>query len=252
MFKINNLKVSIDTKEIIHSLNLEINKGEVHALMGQNGSGKSTLAQAVMGHPKYQVDGGEIAFEGEDLLAMDATQRAKAGIFLSFQYPSEVAGVNISNYLRMIYNKKNGTKVSPVKFREIIKDKLEILDIKLEFLARHLNEGFSGGEKKRMEMLQMLVLEPKLAILDEVDSGLDIDALKIVSKAVNYLTTEKNMSVLIITHYTRVLNYIKPDFVHVMKAGQIVKSGGHDLAHELEAKGYIMVSDEALEVKADE
>lgn len=249
MLNIKKLKITIEDKEIVHGLNLEIGSGEVHALMGQNGSGKSTLAQAIMGHPKYVVTSGEIDFEGQNILEMDPTERAKAGIFLSFQYPSEVAGVNISNYLRMIYNKKNNLKVSPVKFRTILKDKLEILDINPDFLTRHLNEGFSGGEKKRMEMLQMLVLEPKLSILDEVDSGLDIDALKIVSNAVNYLTKEKKMSVLIITHYTRILNYIQPDFVHVMKEGQIVKKGDHSLAHELEAKGYVMVSESSEDKK---
>jgi Fe-S cluster assembly ATP-binding protein len=238
MLQISNLKVSVEKKEIVHGLNLSIGSGEIHALMGQNGSGKSTLAQSVMGHPKYEVIDGKIEFEGHNVLDMEPNERAKAGIFLSFQYPSEVAGVNINSYLRLIYNKRFDTKFSPVKFRDILKEKLEILDMKPEFLTRHLNEGFSGGEKKRMEMLQMLVLEPKLAILDEVDSGLDIDALKVVARAVNYLTKEKGMSVLIITHYTRILKYVHPDFVHVMKDGTIVQSGDATLADELEAKGY--------------
>jgi Fe-S cluster assembly ATP-binding protein len=238
MLEIKNLDVSVEKKDIIHGLNLKIGSSEIHALMGQNGSGKSTLAQAVMGHPKYEVTSGEIVFDGKNVLEMEPNERAKAGLFLSFQYPSEVAGVNINSYLRLIYNKRFDLKVSPVKFREILKDKLEVLEMKPEFLTRHLNEGFSGGEKKRMEMLQMLVLEPKLAILDEVDSGLDIDALKVVSNAVNYLAKEKGMSVLIITHYTRILKYVHPNFVHVMKDGNIVKSGGADLADELEAKGY--------------
>ena len=239
MFKTKDLKVSIDTKEIIHGINLKIEKGEMHALMGQNGSGKSTLAQVIMGHPNYHATSGEIKFEGKNVLEMDPTERAKTGIFLSFQYPSEVAGVNINSYLRMIYNKKNDASVSPVKFREILKEKLEILDIKPDFLNRYLNEGFSGGEKKRMEMLQMLVLVPKLAILDEVDSGLDIDALKIVAKAVSYLNEKAKTSFLIITHYARILSHINPSQVHVMKDGLIVKSGGPNLAEELEKTGYV-------------
>jgi Fe-S cluster assembly ATP-binding protein len=239
MFETKNLKVAIDTKEIVHGVSLKINEGEIHALMGQNGSGKSTLAAVIMGHPSYIATSGEIQFEGKNILEMEPTDRAKAGIFLSFQYPSEVAGVNINSYLRMIYNKKNNVTVSPVKFREILKDKLEILDIKPEFLTRYLNEGFSGGEKKRMEMLQMLVLAPKFAILDEVDSGLDIDALRIVSKAVSYLNEKNRTSFLVITHYTRILNHINPSQVHVMKDGLIVKSGGPSLAEELEKTGYV-------------
>ncbi len=239
MFETKDLKISIDTKEIIHGIDLKIKKGEIHALMGQNGSGKSTLAQVIMGHPNYHATSGEIKFEGKNVLEMDPTERAKTGIFLSFQYPSEVAGVNINSYLRMIYNKKNDASVSPVKFREILKEKLEILDIKPDFLNRYLNEGFSGGEKKRMEMLQMLVLEPKLAILDEVDSGLDIDALKIVAKAVSYLNEKAKTGFLIITHYARILSHINPSRVHVMKDGLIVKSGGPNLAEELEKTGYV-------------
>jgi len=239
MFETKDLKISIDTKEIIHGIDLKIKKGEIHALMGQNGSGKSTLAQVIMGHPNYHATSGEIKFEGKNVLEMDPTERAKTGIFLSFQYPSEVAGVNINSYLRMIYNKKNDASVSPVKFREILKEKLEILDIKPDFLNRYLNEGFSGGEKKRMEMLQMLVLEPKLAILDEVDSGLDIDALKIVAIAVSYLNEKAKTGFLIITHYARILSHINPSRVHVMKDGLIVKSGGPNLAEELEKTGYV-------------
>jgi Fe-S cluster assembly ATP-binding protein len=206
--------------------------------MGPNGSGKSTLASTLMGHPGYEVTDGEIFFLEENLLETEADERAKKGLFLSFQYPSEVEGVNITSYLRMIYNKSHGTTVSPVKFREILKEKMEILDIKEEFINRYLNDGFSGGEKKRMEMLQMLVLEPKLAILDETDSGLDVDALKVVSKAVNYLVEKNKMSVIAITHYTRILNYIKPQFVHVLKDGKIIKEGGEELAHEIESQGY--------------
>lgn len=239
MFEIKDLKVTTDTKEIIHGVSLKIESGEMHALMGQNGSGKSTLAQSIMGHPNYKVTSGEIMLDGKNVLEMDSTNRAMAGIFLSFQYPSEVAGVNINSYLRMIYNKKNATSVSPVKFREILKEKLELLNISPDFLTRYLNEGFSGGEKKRMEMLQMLVLEPKFAILDEVDSGLDIDALKIVARAVSYLNEKIKTSFLVITHYTRILNHINPTLVHVMKDGLIVKSGGPELAEELEKTGYV-------------
>ncbi len=238
LLEIKNLKISIEEKEIIHGLDLVIEQNEIHALMGQNGSGKSTLAQAIMGHSRYVVTGGQLSFNKENILELGPSDRAKRGIFLSFQYPSEVAGVNISNYLRMIYNKAHETSLSPVKFREIIKEKLELLEIAPEFLGRYLNEGFSGGEKKRMEMLQMLVVEPKLAILDEVDSGLDIDALKIVSKSIEYLHNKTQLGVLIITHYTRILNFVKPNSVHVMKQGAIVKSGGALLADELEAKGY--------------
>ncbi len=238
MLKIENLKVNIGDKEIVKGLNLEIKKGEIHALMGPNGSGKSTLASTLMGHPNYEITDGTVLFENENLLEMEPNERAQKGLFLSFQYPSEVEGVNITSYLRMIYNKSHDTKVSPVKFREILKEKMEILDIKEDFVNRYLNDGFSGGEKKRMEMLQMLVLEPKIAILDETDSGLDVDALRIVSKAVNYLNEKNQMAVVVITHYTRILNYIEPSFVHILKSGKIIKEGNKDLAHEIEVSGY--------------
>ncbi|MBI2414866.1 Fe-S cluster assembly ATPase SufC [candidate division WWE3 bacterium] len=238
MLKIKQLKVNTDNKEILKGINLTINKNEVHVLMGPNGSGKSTLAQTLMGHPNYHVTDGEIIFEDKNLLELKSNERALSGLFLSFQYPSEVTGVSITNFLRTIYNKKNAVKLSPIKFREILQEKMSILGISQDFTSRYLNEGFSGGEKKKMEMLQMLIMEPKLAILDELDSGLDIDALKTVSEAVNYLRTTTNMSVLVITHYTRILNYIIPDFVHVIKDGVLVKSGGKELADELEQQGY--------------
>lgn len=238
MLKVQDFKVKVSDKEILHGVNLEIGAGEIHALMGQNGSGKSTLAQSLMGHPNYTVISGTGLINDKNILEMDPTQRASAGLFLSFQYPSEITGVNVSSYLRMIYNKKQSTPLSPVKFREILKEKLNVLEMKPEFLQRYLNEGFSGGEKKRMEMLQMLILEPKLVILDEVDSGLDIDAVKVVSKAVNYLYEKTGASVLIITHYPRILEYVKPQKVHIMKEGLIVKTGGMELAHDLEASGY--------------
>jgi Fe-S cluster assembly ATP-binding protein len=238
MLEIKNLHIKTADKEIVKGLNLSIGENQIHAIMGPNGSGKSTLASTLMGHPGYEVTSGEVSFLAENLLEMEPNERAEKGLFLSFQYPSEVEGVNITSYLRMIYNKSREQKVSPIKFREILKEKMEILDIKEEFVNRYLNDGFSGGEKKRMEMLQMLVLEPKLAILDETDSGLDVDALKVVSKAVNYLVEKNKMSVVVITHYTRILNYIKPQFVHVLKDGKIIKEGGEELAHEIESSGY--------------
>jgi Fe-S cluster assembly ATP-binding protein len=238
MLEIKNLRVKINEKEILKGLDLKIGENQVHALMGPNGSGKSTLASTLMGHPGYEVVSGAAIFNNENILEMEANERAEKGLFLSFQYPSEVEGVNITSYLRMIYNKSHEQKLSPIKFREVLKEKMEILDIKEDFINRYLNDGFSGGEKKRMEMLQMLILEPKLAILDETDSGLDVDALKVVSKAVNYLVEKTQMSVVVITHYTRILNYIKPEFVHILKDGKIIKEGGESLAHEIEVSGY--------------
>lgn len=238
MLEIKNLKVSIEDKEILKGVNLTLQDNKVHVLMGQNGSGKSTLAQSLMGHPLYEVTEGVAKLDGTDLLELEPDERALEGVFLSFQYPSEIPGVTISNYLRMIYNKRNNTKLSPVKFRKLLKEKMDILNMPEEFMTRYLNEGFSGGEKKRMEMLQMMILEPKVAILDETDSGLDIDALKIVAETVNKLKEETGMSVLIITHYTRILNHIDADMVHIMRAGEIIKEGGKELAHELEEKGY--------------
>jgi len=238
MLKIENLHVNIDSKEIVKGIDLEIGKGEIHALMGPNGSGKSTLAQALTGHPMYEITKGKVTLNGRNLLKMNSTERSLAGLFLSFQYPSEVSGVNIANFLRLVYNKRYKKILYPAAFRKLLKEKMEILDMKEEFMDRYLNEGFSGGEKKRMEILQMLVLEPKIAILDETDSGLDIDALKIVSKGVTLLNKTAKTAVLLITHYTRVLNHIKADKVHVMRNGKIVKSGGFELANELEKKGY--------------
>lgn len=238
MLHITNLKVSIDEKEILRGVNLLVEKGKVHALMGQNGSGKSTLAQVLMGHPLYAVDSGTVKFDGQDLLSLEPDERSQKGLFLSFQYPSEVQGATISSYLRLIYNKSHKENLSPIKFKNFLTEKMNLLNINTDFADRYLNDGFSGGEKKRMEMLQMLILEPILAILDEVDSGLDVDAMKVVAAAVNHLINEKGMTVLIITHYTRILNYIIPDKVHIMQNGLIVKSGGKDLAHKLEELGF--------------
>ncbi len=239
MLKIANLKVSIPEKEILKGVNLTVGEGKTVVLMGQNGSGKSTLAQTIMGHPSYEITQGTITFNNTVLNDLEPDEKSKQGIFLSFQYPSEVPGVTISSYLRLIYNKSHNTKLSPAQFRKILSEKMAFLEMNDDFATRYLNEGFSGGEKKRMEMLQLLILEPKLAVLDEVDSGLDVDALKVVSKSVNFLKESTNMSVLIITHYTRILKHIEADEVHIMKEGRIIKSGDKNLAHELEEKGYI-------------
>lgn len=238
ILNIKKLTVSIEDKSILKNIDLLLQEGHIHALMGPNGSGKSTLSQVLMGHPSYKVDDGTVKFLDKDLLDLDPSERAKAGLFLSFQYPSEIPGVSVSNYLRMIYNKKTGEKLSPIKFRSYIQQKLDLLEMSYDFLGRYLNDGFSGGEKKKMEILQLLVLEPKLAILDEIDSGLDVDAIQIISKALNWLKKENNMTLLVITHYTRILKYLEPDEVFVMINGAIVQQGGKELAHQLEEKGY--------------
>lgn len=238
MLEIKDLHVKIDDQEILKGVNLKLEKNKVHVLMGPNGSGKSTLAQALMGHPGYEITKGDIKLGNMNLLDMAPNERSLKGLFLSFQYPSEVPGVTIANFLRMIYNKHRNEKLTPVRFRKILKEKMKLLNIPESFMNRYLNEGFSGGEKKRMEILQMLILEPKFAILDETDSGLDIDALKIVAAGVNTLKKETKMGVLVITHYTRILDHIEPDYVHVMKDGVIVQSGGKELAEELERQGY--------------
>jgi Fe-S cluster assembly ATP-binding protein len=248
--EIRNLHVKVDDKEILRGLNLSINKGEVHALMGPNGSGKSTLASVLMGHPKYEVTEGEILFKGENVLEMEPDERAHKGLFLAFQYPVAVPGVNFANFLRMSLNAirkargdgqadKDGTikPIPPAEFRRLLREKLALLKMDETFTQRYLNEGFSGGEKKRAEILQMALLQPEIAIMDETDSGLDIDGIRIVGDAVNSLLGP-NLGLLIITHYPRILNYIKPHFVHVMVAGRIVMEGGPELADELEQRGY--------------
>ncbi|MGM0933788.1 MAG: Fe-S cluster assembly ATPase SufC [Bacteroidota bacterium] len=241
MLKIKNLHASIDDKEILKGINLEINPGEVHAIMGPNGSGKSTLSSVIAGKEEFEMTQGEIVFEGEELSELDPEERAHKGIFLSFQYPIEIPGVSVTNFMKAAINahrKANGQEdMRANEMLKLIKEKSEMLEIDRKFLSRSLNEGFSGGEKKRNEIFQMAVLEPKLAILDETDSGLDIDALKVVAKGVNKLRTKDN-AVLLITHYQRLLNYIQPDVVHVMVDGKIVKTGGKELALELEEKGY--------------
>jgi Fe-S cluster assembly ATP-binding protein len=238
---IEDLHVEVAGKEILRGLDLTVTRGHVHALMGPNGSGKSTLAQTIMGHPSYTVTQGRILFKGQNLLDLSPDKRARLGLFLAFQYPSAIPGVSVANFLRLALNSRRaetGDKpISPREFRELLKDKLHLLKVDQSFINRYLNEGFSGGEKKRAEILQMAVLAPEMAVLDETDSGLDIDALKTVAGGVEK-QRGPDLGVLIITHYTRVLRYIKPDFVHVMLQGKIVTSGGGSLADELESKGY--------------
>lgn len=247
MLKIKNLQANIEDKEILKGINLEINPGEVHAIMGPNGSGKSTLSSVIAGKEEYTMTGGEILFEGEDLTELDPEERAHKGIFLSFQYPVEIPGVSVTNFMKASINahrKAQGLEDMPAKdLLKMIRDKSELLEIDRKFLSRSLNQGFSGGEKKRNEIFQMAMLNPKLAILDETDSGLDIDALKVVANGVNKLRSEDN-AVLLITHYQRLLDYIVPDFVHVMVDGKIVKSGTKELAYELEERGYDWVRPE--------
>jgi Fe-S cluster assembly ATP-binding protein len=243
--KIENLHVSIDDKEIIKGFNLEIKGGEIHAIMGPNGTGKSTLASAIMGHPRYEVTEGKVFIDGEDVLEMEVDERAKAGLFLAMQYPSEVTGVTNADFLRSSINarREEGDEISLMKFIRTMDEKMGLLEMDESFAQRYLNEGFSGGEKKRNEILQMMMIQPKFAILDEIDSGLDIDALKHVSNGVNEMRSSE-FGCLIITHYQRLLNYITPDHVHVMMQGRIVKSGGAELAQRLEAEGYDWVKDE--------
>ncbi|MCM3131550.1 Fe-S cluster assembly ATPase SufC [Paenibacillus polysaccharolyticus] len=244
-FVIEGLKATIEGKEILKGINLEMKGGEIHAIMGPNGTGKSTLASALMGHPKYEVTDGTVTLDGEDVLDMAVDERARAGLFLAMQYPSEIAGVTNSDFLRSAINARRGegNEISLIKFIRQMEGKMKELDMNPEFAHRYLNEGFSGGEKKRNEILQMMLLDPKIVVLDEIDSGLDIDALKIVAEGVNAMKSE-DRGFLIITHYQRLLNYITPDYVHVMMQGRIVKSGGPELAQRLEAEGYDWVKTE--------
>ena len=247
MLKIKNLHASVEDKAILKGINLEVNPGEVHAIMGPNGSGKSTLASVIAGKEEYEVSEGEILFNDENIDELAAEERAHKGIFLSFQYPVEIPGVSVTNFMKTAINetrKAKGLDDMPAnEMLKMIREKSEMLEIDRKFLSRSLNEGFSGGEKKRNEIFQMAMLEPKLAILDETDSGLDIDALRIVANGVNKLKSKDN-AVIVITHYQRLLDYIVPDFVHVLHDGKIVKSGGKELAHELEEKGYDWIKEE--------
>ena len=241
ILKITDLKAAVNESEILKKLNLTVNKGEIHAIMGPNGSGKSTFSKVLAGHPAYQVLEGDIIFKGSSILDLDPEERAHLGIFLAFQYPIEIPGVSNEDFLRLAYNAKqkffNKPEVDPLEFLGIINQKLRLVDMSPVFLNRNVNEGFSGGEKKRNEILQMILLDSELSILDETDSGLDIDALKIISKGINtFMTNEK--AIILITHYQRLLDYVKPTFVHVMQNGKIIKTGTADLAKELEVKGY--------------
>ena len=241
LLEVKDLHAGIDGKEILKGLNLQIEKGEVHAIMGPNGSGKSTLSKVLAGHPSYEVISGEVLYEGSDLLELEPDERARAGLFMAFQYPVEVPGVSNSQFLRLAYNQKmkhlGEEELDPLEFNDYLKEKAKIVDMDPEFFKRSVNEGFSGGEKKRNEILQMAVLQPRLAILDETDSGLDIDALRIVAEGVNKLRSADN-GIILVTHYQRLLNFIVPDQVHVLAGGRIVKEGGKELAIELEEKGY--------------
>jgi Fe-S cluster assembly ATP-binding protein len=241
LLEIKDLHAGIEGKEILKGLNLNVKKGEVHAIMGPNGSGKSTLSKVLAGHPSYEVISGEVLYEGKNLLDLEPDERAREGVFLASQYPVEVPGVTNSEFLRLAYNEKmkhhGEEELDPLEFNDYLKEKAKIVEMSSDFFKRSVNEGFSGGEKKRNEILQMAVLAPKLAILDETDSGLDIDALRIVAEGVNKLRSSEN-GIILVTHYQRLLNYIQPDFVHVLAGGKIVKEGGKELAMELEEKGY--------------
>lgn len=254
LLEVRNLSASATGTEILKGINLTVRAGEVHAIMGPNGSGKSTFAKSLAGHPSYEISGGEVVFEGKDLLGMAPEQRARIGVFLAFQYPVEIPGVSNASFLRLAYNtlqiERGLDELDPLEFDDFIAEKIKIVDMDPSFLDRSVNESFSGGEKKRNEILQMAVLEPRLAILDETDSGLDIDALRIVAGGVNQLATKDN-AVVLVTHYQRLLNYITPDFVHIMEGGQIIKTGGKELAIELESRGYNWVRDEYEATRAN-
>jgi Fe-S cluster assembly ATP-binding protein len=251
ILSVKDLKAEVDGTSILKGLNLDVRAGEIHAIMGPNGSGKSTFSKVLAGHPAYSVTGGKVVFQGQNLLEMEAAERARSGVFLAFQYPLEIPGVSNLDFLRVAYNSRRKSQgleeVDAFDFDDLVEEKLEVVKMNSSFLNRSVNEGFSGGEKKRNEILQMAILEPKLAILDETDSGLDIDALKIVANGVNQLTNAENATIMI-THYQRLLDYIVPDFVHVMAQGRIIRSGGKELALELESRGYDWVLAEALGV----
>jgi len=248
LLEVRGLTARIGDRNILKGIDLTVRAGEVHAIMGPNGSGKSTFAKVLSGHPSHEVTGGEVLFEGGNLLELAPEERARAGLFLGFQYPIEVPGVTNSAFLRLAYNTVQGTRgkeeLDPLEFDDLVRGKMKLLDIDPSFLGRSLNAGFSGGEKKRNEILQMALLEPKLAVLDETDSGLDIDALRVVANGINKLHTPDN-GIVLVTHYQRMLNYIVPDYVHVMEAGRIIRTGDKSLALELEARGYDWVGKEA-------
>ena len=246
--RITDLHVSVDAKQILRGIDLTVGKGEVHAIMGPNGSGKSTLSLTVMGHPRYKVESGSVTFDGEDLLALPVDERAKRGLFLAFQYPAAIPGVSVANFLRTAINARRSrgdvkNDLPIPQFRKLLKEKMELLEVEDSFLTRSVNDGFSGGEKKRLEMLQMHMFQPTMAVLDETDSGLDIDALKVVALGIERLRAPE-VGILLITHYERILKFVQPDWVHVLVEGRIVRTGGRELAAELEAKGYDFIRDE--------
>jgi Fe-S cluster assembly ATP-binding protein len=247
ILEVRNLCASVEGTPILKNMNFTVKSGEVHAIMGLNGSGKSTFSKVLAGHPDYEITSGTVMFEGRNLLEMEPEERARAGLFLAFQYPIEIPGVGNSQFLRLMYNivqtHRGKDELDPLEFDDFVREKMKLLEMREDFLDRSVNAGFSGGEKKRNEILQMAMLEPSLAILDETDSGLDIDALRIVAQGVNQLANKDN-AIIMVTHYQRLLNYIVPDFVHVMVDGRIIKSGGKELALELETRGYNWVSDE--------
>jgi Fe-S cluster assembly ATP-binding protein len=252
ILEVRNLTATVAGVDILKGINLTVRAGEVHAIMGPNGSGKSTFSKVLAGHPAYEVKGGEVLFEGKDLFTLAADERARAGVFLGFQYPVEIPGVTNSAFLRLAYNTVQGGRgkdeLDPLEFDDLVREKMKLLEMNPEFLSRSVNDGFSGGEKKRNEILQMALLEPRLSLLDETDSGLDIDALRVVAGGVNKLLNADNACVLV-THYQRLLNYITPDYVHVMSAGRIIKSGDKSLALELESRGYDWLLDDKKAAK---
>jgi Fe-S cluster assembly ATP-binding protein len=245
ILEVKDLHVSVEGKEILNGVSLTVRPGEVHALMGRNGSGKSTLSATLMGHPRYRVTSGSVRYLGEDLLALPVHERARKGVFLCFQYPQALPGVGVANFLRQSVKAVRGDAVPTKDFRPLVKKNLESLEVPQAFMTRYVNDGFSGGEKKRLEILQMLLLQPKLAILDETDSGLDIDALKVIAKGINQLRAPDRAQ-LLITHYQRILDYVAPHHVHVLMKGRIVKSGGPELAKELESRGYEWIEKESV------
>jgi Fe-S cluster assembly ATP-binding protein len=236
MLEIKNLHVEVEGKEILKGVNISVKQGEIHAIMGPNGSGKTSLSFAIMGHPKYKITRGEILYDGKNINSMSPDKRARLGLFLGFQYPMDIPGVSVSNFLRTAYRSLNANGVSTMELRELIKEKMAQLKIDESFAERSLNEGFSGGEKKRMEVLQLAVLQPKIAVLDETDSGTDLDALKVIAKNINEV--RKHTGILLVTHYNRILHHVKPDFVHIMIDGKIIKTGNASLADEVEKTGY--------------